>query len=70
MFDSKQKEYLESISLKDFDGQQKVKDYVQSEINRIIFYLSTGIFVVSITFIGYLKNIPIHPYFLAISYRL
>ncbi len=62
--DKEQREYFENLSLKDFDGQQKVKDYVQSEINKIIFYLSTGTFVISISFIGYLKNEPMLPWFL------
>ncbi|MEN9614134.1 MAG: hypothetical protein RLZZ347_441 [Candidatus Parcubacteria bacterium] len=65
---SELREYLENISLKDFDGQQKVKDYVQSEINKIIFYLGTGTFVLSISFIGYLKNNLLHPKVLIVAW--
>lgn len=62
------KEYLEKLSLLDFENQQKVKDYAGNELNKIIFYLSTATFVLSISFIGYLKMEIIFPYILIASW--
>jgi hypothetical protein len=61
-------EYLEKLSARDFESQQKVKDYTGGELNRIIFYLSTGTFVLSMSFIGYLKTEVVYPYLLIWSW--
>lgn len=62
------KEYFERLSMENLKLQQAQKDYATSELNKIIFIIGTGTFVLSISFIGYLKTSPEHPWLLIASW--
>jgi len=68
MTPEEKRKYFEELSLFDFKSQLAVVDYASSELNKIIFYLGTGTFVLSISFIGYLKTKILHPYVLIASW--
>lgn len=58
------KEYLEKFSLRELDYQKSVKDKAVESINRIIFTVAAGTFVLSISFVGYLKSEIVWPWLL------
>ena len=66
--DEKDREYLENLSLRNHASEGEMQKYALSELNKIIFILGTGTFVLSISFIGYLKVEIVHPWFLIISW--
>jgi len=56
-----QLQYQEGLSIRNIDRHLKTSDYAFEEINKIIFVMATGTFVLSISFIGYMKVGMIHP---------
>lgn len=61
---------IHEINLRNFEAHEKSKQYGVSSINNIIFLISTGTFVLSISFIGYVKTILLHPKLLVLSWVL
>lgn len=64
----KEKEYLEDLSLKNHKLQKDLLDTAVAELNKIIFVLATGTFILSISFIGYLKTEIVWPWLLIASW--
>lgn len=61
-------EYLERLSISNIDIHRETQAYGIEELNKIIFVVSTGTFVLSISFIGYLKTEVTHPWLLIFSW--
>jgi hypothetical protein len=59
---------LDDLSEKNIGRHQAMMDYGLQQVNTIIFALGTGTLVLSISFISYLKNPPIHPIFLILAW--
>jgi hypothetical protein len=58
------KKYLEEFSLRELDSQKKTSENAVENINKIIFTVSAGTFVLSISFVGYLKSEIVWPWLL------
>ena len=66
--DKERKDHLIQVSDINQERQTELGNTAYRSMNNIIFVLSTGSFVLTISLIGYLKNYITHSYFLLISW--
>jgi hypothetical protein len=63
-----EEDILDDLSEKNISRHQAMVDYGLQQVNTIIFALGTGTLVLSISFIAYLKNAPVHPILLILAW--
>ena len=66
--DQKAVEHLKEVSDKNLDMHRQTKDFSHQAMNNILFVVSTGAFVLSISFIGNIKTVIAMPEVLIMSW--